>query len=142
MNKKRGGRKPAINPKDKVLHARISEDLDQQLKEQAESLGLSVSSIVRNVLLNTFNLVEGVVADSANLAFGRELHSAQQSPEPRPGNVKTYGWQSLVMNVNAVCQQCNDLLPKGSPGAIGVPTNEPPVFLCPTCLELLQDGAS
>jgi len=40
--------------------------------------------------------------------------------------------------VNAVCQQCNALLPRGSQGAIGIPATEPPAFLCQGCLDALQ----
>ena len=36
--------------KERVLHARISDSLDQELKERASSLGVSVSNLVRNVL--------------------------------------------------------------------------------------------
>ena len=53
--------KPRRQTKDKVLQARIPENLDEQLRDSAHDLGLSVSTIVRNVLLNTFNLVEEVV---------------------------------------------------------------------------------
>jgi hypothetical protein len=42
--------------KDRVLQARIPEQLDEELRDRAEQLGLSVSTIVRNVLLNTFDL--------------------------------------------------------------------------------------
>mgnify|MGYP001821417006 CR=1 FL=1 len=54
--------------KDRVLQARIPEELDEELRDRAEQLGLSVSSIVRNVLSHTFDLVEGVVTDSAQIA--------------------------------------------------------------------------
>ena len=46
--------------KDRVLQARIPEHLDEELRDRAEQLGLSVSTVVRNVLLNTFELVEVV----------------------------------------------------------------------------------
>ena len=63
--------------KEKVLHARISETLDQELRTKAASLGLSVSNLVRNILLNTFGLVEDVLSDSASIA-----RSARGEPEP------------------------------------------------------------
>ena len=52
--------------KDRVLQARIPEQLDEELRGRAEQLGLSVSTIVRNVLLHTFDLVEGVVTSRAS----------------------------------------------------------------------------
>ena len=57
--------------KDRVLQARIPEQLDDELRDRAEQLGLSVSTIVRNALSHTFDLVEGVVSDSAQI--GRVL---------------------------------------------------------------------
>lgn len=54
---------------DKVLHTRISPTLDREIKRRARGLGMSVSTVVRNVLLHTFDLVEDIVNDSANLAL-------------------------------------------------------------------------
>ena len=62
-------RRTTRQTKDRVLQARIPRHLDDELREHAEQLGLSVSTVVRNVLLNTFQLVEGVVADSTRDCF-------------------------------------------------------------------------
>ena len=125
--------------KDKMLHTRIPERLDQHLKEQADTLGLSVSSIVRHVLVNTFNMVEGVVAESANIA---DILAAKKpdGPPETPPEASRVGWQPLVLDVNAVCSACNDLMPKGSRGALGVPARTPPEFLCASCLDTLETG--
>jgi len=64
---RRRGRKRHLT-KDRVLQARIPEQLDEELRDRGEQLGLSVSTIVRNVLLHTFDLVEGVVTDSSQIA--------------------------------------------------------------------------
>lgn len=130
------------DPKDKVLHTRIPEQLEMHLKDHAENLGLSVSSIVRNVLLNTFNLVEGVVSDSARIALGPKTESRQPAPEQKTAPKAIYGWQPLILNLNAVCHECNDLLPKGSAGGLGQPVSEPPIFVCQRCLEQLQKNAA
>ena len=81
---KRKRRGKALQPKDRVLQARIPRQLDRELRVHAEQLGLSVSTVVRNVLLNTFELVEGVVADSANLARVAQGHKAatRRAEEP------------------------------------------------------------
>ena len=137
---KRRGRR---DRKDKVLHTRIPRQLDQYLKEHAEDLGLSVSSMVRNVLLNSFSLVEGVVMDSASLALGQSRSAPQDVNAPDLGSSQAVlGWQALTLNVNAVCHQCNDLMPKGSAGGLGVPTSERPLFLCGNCLAQLQDSTT
>jgi RNase P subunit RPR2 len=49
-------------------------------------------------------------------------------------------WQTAVLAVNAVCQSCNAILPKGSDAAVAI-TDAPgarPV-LCLSCLKELRD---
>ncbi len=53
--------------KDKVIHTRISDSLEKEIKKEASSLGVSVSNLVRNCLSNTFGLVEEIVSDSSNI---------------------------------------------------------------------------
>ncbi|MEP5766719.1 MAG: hypothetical protein ABJ308_19125 [Halieaceae bacterium] len=128
------GRRKQRQTKDRVLQARIPEQLDEELRDRAEQLGLSVSSIVRNVLLNTFDLVEGVVADSAQIARamqGREKTAADAEAE-------VIGWQEATLNRNAICQQCNAILPMGERAAVGVPVQASPVVLCLDCLAQLS----
>jgi hypothetical protein len=124
--------------KDKVLQARIPEDLDVELRDRAEQLGLSVSTVVRNVLLHTFDLVEGVVADSAQLARvvqGRDTAAVQSLPAPDADeDTAVIGWQQAILNRNGVCEQCNDILAKGDTAAVGVPVQARPVLLCLRCL--------
>jgi hypothetical protein len=138
----RRSRRRRQQTKDRVLQARIPQQLDEELKDRAEQLGLSVSTVVRNVLLHTFDLVEGVVADSAQLARviqGRESPSPAATPAPgeRPesGNeAAVIGWQEAVLNRNGICEQCNAILPMGQRAAVGVPVQARPVLLCLDCL--------
>ena len=128
--------------KDRVLQARIPEDLDEELRDRAEQLGISVSTVVRNVLLHTFDLVEGVVSDSAQIARaiqGRESRPATPSlPAPEPADadadIAVIGWQEAILNRNGVCEQCNTILTKGETAAVGVPAQARPVLLCLACL--------
>ena len=134
--------------KGKVLQARIPEDLDEELRDRAATLGLSVSTIVRNVLMHTFDLVEGVVTDSAQLA--RLSRGRGQAPSPQetqeeestasPQSAAVIAWQRAVLNLNAVCDQCNAVLHKGNEAAIGIPVPARPVFLCLDCLAGLPPG--
>jgi len=138
----RRGRSKRRQTKDRVLQARIPQQLDEELRGQAEQLGLSVSTVVRNVLLHTFDLVEGVVADSAQLARviqGREAPSPAATPAsaepPESGNdAAVIGWQEAVLNRNGICEQCNAILPMGQRAAVGVPVQARPVLLCLDCL--------
>ena len=124
--------------KDRVLQARIPEQLDEELRDRAEGLGLSVSTVVRNVLLHTFNLVEGVVSDSAQIA--RVIQGRPVSPAPASDDNHTavIGWQEAILNRNGVCEQCNTILAKGENAAVGLPIQTRPVLLCPACLASLS----
>ncbi len=144
---KRKRRAKPRQTKDRVLQARIPRQLDEELREHADQLGLSVSTVVRNVLLNTFELVEGVVADSTNLARvvqGRQARARPQRPEaPAEIDAETeiVGWQEVVLNRNGICEECNTILPKGERAAVGVPVQPRPVLLCCNCLaELSASG--
>lgn len=131
--------------KDRVLQARIPEQLDDELRGRAEQLGLSVSTIVRNVLLNTFELVEGVVTDSSQIA--RALSARHDSPPASQTALSTppadgadsvasvIGWQEVVLNKNGVCEQCNAILPLGENAAIGLPAGPRAILLCKPCLQ-------
>lgn len=64
--------------KDRLIQTRVPRDLEQALKRQAEQRRLSVSHLIRNVLEDAFDLVDGViehvdvlVADSQDL--GRQV---------------------------------------------------------------------
>lgn len=129
--------------KDRVLQARIPQQLDTELRDRAEQLGMSVSTVVRNVLLHTFDLVEGVVSDSAQLARvvqGRETTAQAAVPDSaQPDNAGgVVGWQEAVLNRNGVCEQCNAILTRGERAAIGLPVLPRPVLLCLRCLAGLE----
>ena len=135
------GKNTRKTKKDRVLQARIPEQLDDELRDRAEDLGLSVSTIVRNVLLHTFNLVEGVVSDSAQIA--RVIQGRPAAPSPNSPSMDAasaiIGWQETVLNRNGVCEQCNVILAKGDKAAVGLPVQSRPALLCTACLGALSD---
>jgi hypothetical protein len=134
--------------RERVIHTRVSERLEAELKERAAGLGVSVSNLVRNVLGNAFDLVEGIVADSASVARSaasnwRDAHGggvAGGGVVP-PGPV-VIGWQDLVLDINAVCSRCNDILPRGADAAIAIVRGggDRPI-ICPRCLEEIRHGS-
>ncbi len=143
------GERPGAAPpdagerKERVLHTRVPESLDHHLKRRARSLGMSVSTVVRNVLLNTFGLVENIVTDSTNVA----LAIAGEDTLPPPGRAPSapdareiLAWQEVVLNLNAVCAHCNAILRKGSRGAIAVHDHPGPrtIIICAPCLGRLE----
>jgi hypothetical protein len=124
--------------KERVIHTRVPESLDEEIKRRATGLGLSVSNLVRNVLENSIGLVEDIVNDSTRLA-----RSARGEPAGSPAvrasrghNEGTVlGWQVAKLNVNAVCDRCNAMLPKGTQAGIGVIEGTGPrPFRCEGCL--------
>ena len=123
--------------KHKVLHTRVSERLDRDLKERASRLGLSVSTLVRNVLMNTFELVETVVVDSARIADSA-LDIANPTAEQNQRSNTVLGWQPVVLNINAICCQCNEILPKGTEGALAVHQSSSAKAICLECLNKIK----
>ena len=131
--------------KEKMLHARIPEDLDREIKRRAGSLGMSVSTVVRHVLLNTFNLVEDIVADSTNLALSitgeKPGPSASKTPrsdtaqQPQNQQDQIIGWQEAILDRNAVCEHCNAILATGTNAAIAITEQTGPrSIICTNCL--------
>jgi hypothetical protein len=139
--------------KEKVIHTRISETLEQELKARASGLGVSVSNLVRNVLLTTFGRMEGMAREGADFARSitaryepaeaeeveAEIGRAMAAAQPDRGVI---GWQALVLELNAVCSRCNAILPRGSDAAIAVTASpdEPRPLICPACLDALRAG--
>jgi hypothetical protein len=133
--------------KEKVLHTRIPESLDRRIKKRARNLGMSVSTVVRNVLLHTFDLVEDIVTDSTNLALSIAGDGAERSDTRVRHRRAAHGvastaevlaWQEAVLNLNAVCDRCNAVLEKGTRAAIGLrDAPGPQIVICAGCLAAL-----
>jgi len=133
--------------KEKVIHTRVSEALDEEIRERAANLGVSVSNLVRNVLQHAFGLVEDVVADAASIA-----RSARGEAGPMGGRrgddatarpARIVGWQEAVLQVNALCEACNTILPRGTRGAIAIVEGSGPrPIRCLPCMEEAARGES
>src|SRR5438270_2372360 len=101
--------------KERVIHTRVPESLEAELRHRAQDLGISVSNLVRNVLGHAFGLVGDVVADSHAIA-----RAARGDKPPAVDPADVIGWQPLTLAKNAICAQCNAILAKGKPAAIGM----------------------
>src|SRR3954454_22099020 len=101
--------------KERVIHTRVPESLEAELRQRAQDLGMSVSNLVRNVLGHAFGLVGDVVADSHAIARADKGDRAGAASEPPPPTSvdDVLAWQAMVLGKNAVCARCNDILPKG-----------------------------
>jgi hypothetical protein len=128
------GNDPDPEQKDRVIHTRVPESLEAELRKRAGDLGMSVSNLVRNVLGHAFGLVGDVAADAhavARAVKGERVAAATIDD--------VLAWQSIVLGKNAVCAQCNELLPKGHDAAIGVAEHGGGrVIVCATCFEELR----
>jgi hypothetical protein len=98
--RRKGPRKPADERKDFLIQARVPRVLDDVLKREAKRRRLSVSHLIRNVLEDTYKLVDGVihevdtlVQDSVRLTsrvqrdarqIARSAAGRRESPEPEP----------------------------------------------------------
>jgi hypothetical protein len=129
--------------KQRVIHTRVSESLEEELRDRAAALGVSVSNLVRNVLENTLGLVEGVIADSAEVARRAGMRAAAAAAAPPAGTGPVVAWQPAVMAMNAVCGTCNTILLKGSDAAVGITDGPGPrPVLCLACLEEMRHEPS
>ena len=121
--------------KERVIHTRVPESLEAELRRRSQELGMSVSNLVRNVLGHAFGLVGDVVADSH--AIGRAVRGesrkvAVQANEATLADV--LAWQRIVLAKNAVCARCNNILNKGHDAAIGVTeSGAPGPIVCTPC---------
>jgi len=136
-------RKPPTPPpdderKERVIHTRVPESLEAELRERAQGLGISVSNLVRNVLGHAFGLVGDVVADGHAIARAAR-GDAMKPAEAPPDLADVLAWQAMVLGKNAVCTRCNDLLPRGRDAAIGVTEHgSTRLVVCTPCLEELR----
>ena len=152
--------KPTVNTgesnqrKERVLHTRIPESLDEAIRQKAQDLGVSVSNLVRNVLANSVGVVEGLMGDGQTLVRRARQRAQGQGPgTPTASGVQVgfvspvvdvepvvLGWQEATLNVNAVCDQCNAILPRGTRAAIAItePSHTPRAIRCLRCLQELE----
>ncbi len=131
--------------KERVIHTRVAEDLDDEIKRRAQSLGVSVSNLVRNILQNTVGLVEDILQDGADAA--RAARTTPRPPEPPQSTraaaaPRVLGFQSAVLAVNAVCERCNAILPRGTRAGVAIlDAPGPPLFRCDACVAALEHDA-
>ena len=124
---------PESERKERVLHTRVPESLENHLRERATELGVSVSNLVRNVLGHAFGLVGDVVADSH--AIARAARGDREAAVAPAALDDVIGWQPMVMGKNAVCAKCNAIIPRGTAAALGVGTT---IVICTACLDALR----
>ena len=135
----------ATEAKDRVIHTRVPESLEAELRKRAQDLGISVSNLVRNVIGHAFGLVGDVAADShaiARAARGETEGAGDGRKPPARGSRapaepdEVIAWQPIVLAKNAICSRCNEILPRGKEAAIAIGGNRE--ILCLRCLDELR----
>src|SRR5437870_29789 len=126
-------------PKDRVLHTRIPESLEDAIKSMARRLRIPVSNLVRNVLEQTFQLVEDVVGDGLEIASTARRGAErvrEAATRVRGQDAEIYGWQELILNRDERCRSCAAELDRGARAYrwLSDQANANPVFLCPGCI--------
>ena len=147
--------------KDRLIQTRVPEKLETTLKEEAQRRRTTVSQMIRNILEDTFDLVDGVVAnvdqivtDSARLAqrvgrdarrigeTAREAFATCQDPLPeaeeRLGHVQA--WNEVVLNKPAPCSRCGAELTAGLTAYLGLSddASRPPAWVCSRWVDELE----
>jgi hypothetical protein len=123
-------------PKERWLHTRISEGLEDALKREAQRRRQPVSLFVRNVLEGALDLVEDIVETSIAASRG---HRRSTSNGPASDLDDVYGWQELVLNRSAACARCEARLAAGEGAWRGLRERQAQlVFLCAACVGRLR----
>lgn len=150
--------------KERVLHTRISEKLAADIVRVAEDLRVPVSNLVRNVLEDTFSMVEQVTGrvghlmdnvldetERARTRLERQIDLARrriehtrppEKPPDRTGAAPDLpefpdiiGWQPLLLNQAQRCAACGTALARGDAAVVGMTTSGlSPTYLCRTCI--------
>lgn len=136
---------------ERVIHTRVPESLEAELKRHAAETGVSVSNLVRNVLQHALGLVNDIVADSeqivrsardsieAGVRAVRGGHAEPPTPASHVAPGAVLGWQPIILERNAVCDRCNDLLPRGTDAAVAVHDGPAPASRPVVCIRCLQE---
>jgi hypothetical protein len=134
--------------KDRVIQTRVPKDLESTLKEAAEQKRMTVSHLIRNVLEDTFNLVDGIVADSSALVEHVTRDAKRLAATARGENAgkpltpaselldSVDAWQDVIVNKPGQCIECGKALARGEQAFRGLTTlaEVPSVWLCGDCI--------
>ena len=130
--------RPSRPRKDRLIQTRVPRELETTLKEEAARRRLTVSHLIRSVLEDAFELVDGVVADvdeivsdSSRLARnvrrnarrlvspGRDRGGAEARPSDE-AFPDVYAWNELVLNRATTCARCGEEIARGERGLFGL----------------------
>lgn len=130
---------PEAERKAKLIQTRVDDQLDEALRDAAKQRRVTVSQLIRNVLEDTFHLVDTVVADAAALTANvkrdaRRVADAARGKKRDPVEA-VEAWQEVIVGKQASCERCIELLARGDKALMGVSDDPaaPKVWLCAKC---------
>jgi hypothetical protein len=132
--------------------------LPRPLPREARRRRMTVSQLVRNLVEDAFELVDGVVADvdqivSDSMTLARSVRGAarrltRRGAQPAgetPGDELSHvcAWSEVVLQRAVGCGGCGARLPRGRRAFAGLSDEpgRPAAWLCPACVERLQEVA-
>jgi hypothetical protein len=117
--------------KDRLIQTRVPRELETTLKKEAERQRLSLSQLIRNILEDAFELVDGVVADmdqivtdsvalARNVRRGaRRLGSRARRREPDELS-RVVAWNEVRLNRDVTCSRCGAEIARGETAFVGL----------------------
>jgi hypothetical protein len=124
--------------KERVLHTRVPEALEREIKALADSLRLPVSSLVRNILEDSMRALEAAASrglSEVQTMIEQSLRARSSKERPPVEFADVIGWQSLTLNQPATCARCRADLSAGDAAHLGVRERPGPrLLICPRCL--------
>jgi glutathione S-transferase len=162
-------RAPAARPrprprKDRLIQTRVPRYVEETLKREARRRRVTVSQLIRNLVEDAFQLVDGVVADvdqivsdSVNLArsvgaTARRIagrRGAAPAPVPEEDFPHVDAWSEVVLQRPAPCARCGARLPRGgrafaglsasAGAALSASAGAARAWLCPACIGRLEE---
>jgi hypothetical protein len=149
---------PKDSRKDRLIQARVPRELEGVVKEAARRNRLTVSQLIRNLLEDTFEIVNTVVdevdhlvADSAEIVENvrrgarRVREASTRSAAPAEDALAhVCAWNPVVLNRAVECSKCGRAIRTGENGFAGLsdePGSRAPgsrAWLCLECAERLE----
>lgn len=147
--------------KEKILNLRIDRDLEDKIRSEAKRINVPISNLVRNILEDTFTLVDGigenvetmvrnVVGNAGNVAGTfktavKDFVTVEDRDSAASGTVveKTpkdfiedvSAWQEVTAGKAASCASCSGEINRGDKAHLGVAdTTGKKLFLCGACI--------
>lgn len=155
----RSARKRPGERKDRLVQTRVPRDLEATLKDEAKRQRVSVSQLIRNLLEDAFELVDGVVTDVDQIV-GDSLHLARnvrrnarrmaspdrprkhETPDAENALAQVYAWTEVVAQRGATCSSCGASIARGERGYTGL-SDDPKaarLWRCVACIDALADA--